>query len=132
MNGYDTLILVDAVRRGGAPGTVYVIEPEPGGTVSGPGPLDGHDMTPETVLRALESLAGAQGDDPGDGLSGGRGGGPGRVLVVGCEAADVGEGIGLSPPVARAVDEAVALVRGLLEELRHGTVGHGTRGGAGC
>ena len=26
--GYETAILVDAVARGGAPGTVYVIEPD--------------------------------------------------------------------------------------------------------
>jgi hydrogenase maturation protease len=38
--------------------------------------------------------------------------------VVGCEPADVGEGIGLSPPVAAAVDRAVRLVGELLDRDR--------------
>ena len=33
------------------------------------------------------------------------GGEIGRVLVVGCQPADLDEGIGLSPPVAAAVDD---------------------------
>jgi hydrogenase maturation protease len=44
------------------------------------------------------------------------GGRIGDVLIVGCEPADVAEGIGLSAPVALAVDEAVGLVRRLLHE----------------
>jgi hydrogenase maturation protease len=39
-----------------------------------------------------------------------------RVLVVGCEPATVEEGIGLSEPVAAAVDEAVAVLRRLMVE----------------
>jgi hydrogenase maturation protease len=35
--------------------------------------------------------------------------------VVGCEPADVDEGIGLSAPVERAVDRAVAVVRELID-----------------
>ena len=38
-----------------------------------------------------------------------------RTYVVGCEPLDTGEGIGLSTPVAGAVDRAVQLVAGLLE-----------------
>jgi hydrogenase maturation protease len=120
LDGYDALILVDAVDRGGPPGTVYVIEPGPVGPGTGPagggtgsdagaetggeagGPVDGHGLTPEAVLRMLAWL----------------GGGLDRVLVVGCQVADVGEGIGLSPPVAGAVDDAAGVVRGLLDDLR--------------
>lgn len=99
LDGYDALIIVDAVRRGGEPGTLHVIEPDVSGVVAGP--VDGHDMTPETVLAVL----------------GGLGGEVGRVLVVGCEPADVTEGIGLSEPVSAAVDQAVHTVRKLIKEL---------------
>jgi hydrogenase maturation protease len=37
-----------------------------------------------------------------------------KLLVVGCEPAEVSERMGLSPPVAGAVDQAVAVVRELL------------------
>ncbi|MDQ3708532.1 MAG: peptidase M52, partial [Actinomycetota bacterium] len=39
-----------------------------------------------------------------------------RTLVVACEPADTGEGIGFSEPVAAAVDAAVEMVRELLTE----------------
>ena len=98
--GYDTAILVDAVARGGAPGTVYVIEPESDGVtgVAERQVVDAHSMTPDTVLTFLRQLGGTRA----------------RIVIVGCEPAAMDEGIGLSPPVAGAVDEAVALVRGLL------------------
>jgi hydrogenase maturation protease len=98
LEGYDTAILVDAVPRGGEPGTVYVIQPSvdgpPGGAV-----MDAHGMQPEAVLALLSAL----------------GGDVERVLVVGCEPADTGERIGLSEPVARAVDRAIATVRELIQ-----------------
>ncbi len=90
--GHDVAILLDAVSRGGSPGTLYVIEPTPG---DGPAPfLDAHTMTPETVL----ALAGALGGETG------------RVLLVGCEPADLSPGMELSAPVAGAVGPAVELV----------------------
>ncbi|MFN2490884.1 MAG: hydrogenase maturation protease [Actinomycetota bacterium] len=108
LDGYDTLILVDAAPRGEAPGTVYVIEPElarpgpeaPGGAELRVPLIDAHDMEPGSVLALLESLEGQAG----------------RVLVVGCEPADVDEGIGLSEPVTRAVEQAVKLIRELIAE----------------
>jgi hydrogenase maturation protease len=97
LEGYDLAILVDASARGGEPGSLYVIEPTPG---DGDVLLDGHGMQPAAVLGLLEAL-----------------GGPvGRVLVVGCEPAEVGERIGLSEPVGRAVGEAVRLVRELVTQ----------------
>jgi hydrogenase maturation protease len=47
------------------------------------------------------------------------GGEVGRVLVVGCEPARADEGIGLSEPVAAAVDHAVRVVRELADEAAH-------------
>ena len=107
--GYDITILVDATARGGEPGTLYVIEPERAGAAAaataavsgadaGPsaisGVFDAHGMQPEVMFGLVETL-GAE---------------PGRVLVVGCEPASIEHGIGLSAPVAAAVDEAVRIV----------------------
>lgn len=105
--GFDTTILVDAVQRGDEPGTVYVIEPQPTGAgagAAGRGPLaamslfNAHGMQPDVVLE----IAGTLGAEAG------------RVLVVGCEPASLEDGIGLSPPVAAAVDEAVRVVTRLV------------------
>jgi len=118
--GFDRTILVDATQRGGKPGTVYLIEAEavepwpaePASARSGdrgdeggrpPGLelmslLNAHGMQPDLVL----SLAGTLGADAG------------RVLVVGCEPASLDEGIGLSAPVAAAVDDAVRMVTKLV------------------
>jgi hypothetical protein len=65
-------------------------------------------MQPEVVL----DMAGMLGAEAG------------RVLVVGCEPASLEEGIGLSPPVAAAVDEAVRVVTRLVTggAPRDGTV----------
>jgi len=98
LNDYDTAILVDAAPRGGTPGTLYVIEPDPAPTPDAP--FDAHALNPEAVLAAVKAL----------------GGEVGRVLVVGCEPATVEEGIGLSAPVARAVDEALRVVRDLVAD----------------
>ncbi|MFF4833937.1 hydrogenase maturation protease [Streptomyces sp. NPDC001315] len=104
LDGYDTLILVDATARGEAPGTLYVIEHDGVGGNEPPGAaLDGHRMTPDTVLALLGTLCAGTGGQP-----------PRRTLVLGCEPASVEEGIGLSPPVSAAVPEAVRLIEELL------------------
>jgi hydrogenase maturation protease len=101
-DGYDTAILVDAAPRGGQPGTVYVIEPDAIANADNPATLlDAHGMQPEAVLGLLNVL----------------GGEVGQVYVVGCEPGSVEERIGLSEPVERAVDEAVRVVRDLLEPV---------------
>jgi hydrogenase maturation protease len=101
---YDAAILVDAVPRGEAPGTLYVIEPD---LEAAEPVLDAHAMDPVRVLglaRALGTL-------------------PPRVLVVGCEPStavsldDDELVMGLSAPVQAAMEEAVALVESVLEDL---------------
>lgn len=101
LEGYDALVLVDALARGGAPGTLYVIEPD--GAVAPPGSavMDAHGMTPDTVLSLFAALGGRLD----------------RTLVVGCEPADCSEGMELSAPVAAAVEPAVALVHDTLSDL---------------
>ncbi|MFE2407715.1 hydrogenase maturation protease [Kitasatospora sp. NPDC059408] len=103
LDGYRTAVLVDATCRGGVPGTVYLIEAaaEP---LEAP-VLDGHRMGPDAVLGLLATLAAGTGGEP-----------PGRVLVVGCEPASLEEGIGLSAPVAAAVEEAVQVVLRVVDE----------------
>lgn len=113
LDGCDAAILVDAAPRGAAPpGTVYVIEVDPGAPApAAKGPevmLDTHAMNPEKVLRLVEAMNGRIG----------------RVLVVGCEPATLGPEddvqMGLSPPVAAAVEEAVKLVESLVATLLEG------------
>lgn len=113
LDGYDTLVLIDATRRGGVPGTLYLIEAgEPGAAEPGGAVLDGHRMTPDAVLALLGTLCAGTGAVP-----------PGRILVVGCEPESADEGIGLSAPVAAAVPAAVRMVLDLVrEEDRTGAV----------
>jgi hydrogenase maturation protease len=101
---YELAILVDAVPRGGVPGTVYVIEAaidelEP--------TLDTHGMDPVKVLSLAQELGKM----------------PDRVIVVGAEpksvlSADADEVVvELSGPVRAAVDEAVRAVGSLLADV---------------
>ncbi|WP_371673281.1 hydrogenase maturation protease [Streptomyces sp. NBC_00289] len=107
LDGYDTLVLVDATARGRRPGTLYVIEHDsPGTDAADSGPaLDGHGMTPDTVLALLDTLCAGTGGQP-----------PRRTLIVGCEPASLEEGIGLSRPVSEAVPRAVRLIEELLSD----------------
>ncbi|MEU4732578.1 hydrogenase maturation protease [Streptomyces sp. NPDC023588] len=113
LDGYDTLVLVDATARGGAPGTLYLIDagerdaPVVRGGAAGAGgaALDGHDMSPDTVLALLDTLCAGTGSTP-----------PRRTLVLGCQPACVEEGIGLSAPVAAAVPRAVRMLLDLVQE----------------
>ncbi|HKN37998.1 MAG TPA: hydrogenase maturation protease [Acidimicrobiia bacterium] len=104
LDGYDAAILVDATARGGEPGTIYVIEPDVDAIESETGLaeagiVDAHGMDPASVLALVRSLGGHMD----------------RLLVVGCEPADVEDGMGLSEPVAGAVEEACRVVRDLVD-----------------
>jgi hydrogenase maturation protease len=113
LDGYDTLVLVDATARGGDPGTLYRIEVDSPGDIAPQGPvLDGHHMSPDAVLALMETLCSGTGGTP-----------PGRTVVVGCEPASLEEGIGLSAPVAAAVPEAVRLIQAIVGEGEEPVVG---------
>ncbi|GIJ71623.1 hydrogenase maturation protease [Virgisporangium ochraceum] len=109
LDGWDALVLVDALPDTGEPGALRVLEvgtDDLGTDDLGPGGLpDAHGMDPGSVLAGLGALGGRL---------------P-RTVVVGCQVADVTEGIGLSAPVADAVDRAVTTVRALLRSMVVGT-----------
>jgi hydrogenase maturation protease len=115
LDGYDSLILIDTVPMGEPPGTVSVIEAEPDGALpSGDDAapvVDAHSMSPEVVLGTLARLGGTVE----------------RIYVVGCQPASLDEGMGLTPPVAGAVDAAVQLCSELVAEIVQ-TAGKGIRG----
>jgi hydrogenase maturation protease len=103
MDGYDAAILIDAVPRGDAPGTLYVIEPDLNTLEPLDAMIETHGMNPMRVLAMVQSMGGA----------------PKRVLVLGCEPSpcDEEERMGLSEPVAAAVDEAVRMVVSLVDAM---------------
>ena len=99
LEGYDTLVLVDAAGLDAPPGTVFVIEPDPHDLLH---ELDAHGFDPASVRELARALGSAL---------------P-RVLLVGCVPAVLEEGPGLSPAVERAVEEAVRLIPRFLEHTR--------------
>ncbi|HSP37718.1 MAG TPA: hydrogenase maturation protease, partial [Frankiaceae bacterium] len=105
LDGVERLILLDALPRGGRPGDVVLLEvgPDDVGQLVGVGEIDAHGMAPLAVLASLDRLGG---ELP-------------PTLVVGCEPLDVRESMGLTPPVAAAVEVAVAAVHRLLTEPDH-------------
>jgi hydrogenase maturation protease len=110
MEGYETTILVDAYPGEGAPGTLFVVEPdlrELNSAEAQVAAIEPHGMNPLAVLRMAMNMGGQ--------LK--------RVLLVGCVPATLGpeEGqMGLSEPVTAAVDEAAKLVESLVTRILAG------------
>ncbi|WP_406673900.1 hydrogenase maturation protease [Nonomuraea sp. N2-4H] len=100
---YDTLIMVDAVEIDGPPGTVAVLEIDDEPVPETSPPVNGHGMHPQAVLDLLARL----------------GGRVPRVLLVGCRPQTIDEVMGLSEPVAAAVEGAVAAVTALACDEAH-------------
>jgi hydrogenase maturation protease len=98
LDPWDALVMVDALPDRGSVGSVAVISVGAEDVGSGAA-VDAHGMDPATVLASLTALGGEL---------------PRRTLVVGCQVADTGEGMGLTPPVAAAVEEAARTVRALV------------------
>jgi hydrogenase maturation protease len=118
LDGVDLAVLVDATHRDGPPGTLYVIEPSTTkadegstGEVS-PMMISPHDLDPAKVLQAVQTM----------------GGEVGRIVLIGCEPESLGtedgqEGrMGLSAPVAAAVDEAVDTIEAMIESMQAQTI----------
>ncbi len=107
MDGYETLIIVDATDRGEEPGTIYLLEAE----VPAQEELteesrqeflaDTHLTVPSqalTLARTLDIL-------------------PPRVYILGCQPKECGLGMDLSEPIEHGVSEAIKRLRVLLGQL---------------
>jgi hydrogenase maturation protease len=104
MQDWDLVILVDALPRGGKPGTLYTMEPElPSADAAAN--IDAHTMNPVAALQLVSAL----------------GGKVGRILVVGCEPASLDpcqDGtFTLSGPVNHAIDGAIEIIKNLAARI---------------
>jgi hydrogenase maturation protease len=103
--GYDAVVMLDAVPRGEVPGSLYVIEVDH--HEHGQATLDTHGMDPARVIGLVRALGGT----------------PPPMFVVGCEpqtrmsAEDEEIVAQLSEPVRGSLDQAVTLVESLLADI---------------
>lgn len=112
LDRYDALIVVDAMRGGGPPGTTYLVEPT------------GADIAPATGGRMGDGGADLHGAEPSQAMAMAKALGvlPRKVLVVGCEPGTVDElGIGLTEPVEQAAEQAADRIAALLQQLEEGS-----------
>jgi hydrogenase maturation protease len=107
LDPWEAVIIVDALPRGDAAGTLYVIEPDLAamGGESADTAINPHGMDPVRVLNLAASLGTIAA----------------QVFVVGCEPNDFGDEIegrmGLSAPVQAAVEEAANMVVALAARI---------------
>ncbi len=106
MDGFDALIIIDALDRHAEPGQVFVLEPDaeslrtPASTHEA---TDLHQANPEVVLRMAAALKVL----------------PPRAWIIGCQAGDCDEfGSPLTEAVARAVPIAVDRITRLVQSLQ--------------
>lgn len=100
LDGCEALVLIDAIPSRGAPGTLHVFEADLERLTATAG-IDAHAMDPGAVFASLTALGGT----------------PPYTVVIGCEAANVDEGMGLSDEVSAAVPEAVLALEDVLARL---------------
>jgi hydrogenase maturation protease len=101
LDGWDALVIVDAVPGQGSPGRLHVFQADHE-SGDGTAALDAHSMDPAAVFASLAALGGT----------------PPHTVVVGCEVDNVEEGMGLSAAVEHAVDEAVDAVAEVVSSLQ--------------
>lgn len=108
MNGYDVLVVIDAVERGSSPGTLYLLEPEVPDLALYPDEArqdflaDVHYTTPSKALILAKAL----------GIL------PPKVFIIGCQPANAADlGIGLSKTVQHVIQHALEQVDDLIQEL---------------
>ena len=99
LDPWDAVIIVDALPRGEAAGTLYVVEPDLAGSAeSAHAAINPHGMDPVRVLNLAASLGTISA----------------QVLIVGCEPQDFGDELegrmGLSSAVQAAVEEASDMI----------------------
>lgn len=111
LDPWHTVILVDALPQGAAPGTLFVMEPDlpatdgAGISISPDMAFNAHGMDPVRVLHLAASLGTITA----------------AVFLVGCEPHDFGDELegrmGLSNPVAAVVEEASNMVERLIARI---------------
>jgi hydrogenase maturation protease len=108
MSGYDALLVIDAVERGAAPGTLFLLEPERADTASWSAETrrdffaDTHYAEPSHALALAEAVGAL----------------PSRVQIVGCQVATVDDLLeGLTPAVARAVEALLPRLPGIIADV---------------
>jgi hydrogenase maturation protease len=105
LDGYEATIIIDTVSRGGAPGTIYIVDPDVHELTANGAAVEPHAMDPFRTLALARSMGAV--------LS--------NVRMVGCEPATFGppdEGqMGLSACVSAAVEQAVDVVQSLITEM---------------
>lgn len=113
LDPWDAIIIVDAMPRGGDPGTLYTIEPDmsnAGNPEASDMTMNPHGMDPVRVLNLAASMGSISA----------------HVYVVGCEPADFGDELegrmGLSPLVQSVVEEAANMVERLAGRIVQTTV----------
>jgi hydrogenase maturation protease len=100
LESWDAILLVDAMKHGDPPGTVFVLDPNID-AIGDPSSLpDAQSLHPAAVLRTAHALGARMYN----------------LHVIGCEPADLSEHVGLSEPVEHGVDEAVRIVHERLAE----------------
>jgi hydrogenase maturation protease len=96
LSGYDRLIVVDAMARGGKAGTLYVLQVE---SVEKAAEVDLHLAVPSRALSVAQALGAL----------------PKQVFLVGCEPFQVDElSTTLTPAVRAAVEGAIHEIQVLL------------------
>jgi hydrogenase maturation protease len=101
---WELIIIVDAIQRGQAPGTVYVVELDPAQAELAGQEVEPHGLDPAQAIALARRLGEITAP----------------MIMVACEASEFGgpEGrIGLSPPVEKAVECAADLVESLAREF---------------
>lgn len=102
LNGYDLVIIVDAVAMRDVPGTVFAIEIDPDRNTCGDRPADPHAMNVDNVLSLYARLCMQGNLERCE-----------RIVVVGCVPLKLEEGLELSEPVRAALPACAELVRKL-------------------
>jgi hydrogenase maturation protease len=105
MEGYDVTILIDITAQGGAPGTVYLIEPDLNQLhLFDANLVDAHSMNPARVLQMLRQF----------------GSSPGKLYLIGCEPANLeaedGQ-LGMSETVESSIPQAIEWIKTLVNDL---------------
>jgi hydrogenase maturation protease len=108
LDPWEAVIIIDALPRGEAPGTIYTVKPNLAGIGNPASPdmaMNPHGMDPVRVLHLAASMGTISA----------------QVLIVGCEPQDFGDELegrmGLSSPVQAAIEEASNMVDELVGRI---------------